>query len=50
MQLYAMSKDKIHVAHGTMALLTELTSFQIAAFLMENIAAVLDSDRKNTPE
>ena len=39
LQLYAMSKDKIHVAHGTMALLTELTSFQIAAFLMENIAA-----------
>ena len=39
MQLYAMSKDKIHVAHGTMALLTELTSFQIAAFLTENIAA-----------
>ena len=31
LQLYAMSKDKIHVAHGTMALLTELTSFQIAA-------------------
>ena len=30
LQLYAMSKDKIHVAHGTMALLTELTSFQIA--------------------
>ena len=40
LQLYAMSKDKIHVAHGTMALLTELTSFQIAAFLMENIAAL----------
>ena len=39
LQLYAMSKDKIHVAHGTMALLTELTSFQIAAFLTENIAA-----------
>lgn len=38
LQLYAMSKDKIHVAHGTMALLTELTSFQIAAFLMENVA------------
>ena len=34
-----MNKDKIHVAHGTMALLTELTSFQIAAFLMENVAA-----------
>lgn len=39
LQLYAMNKDKIHVAHGTMALLTELTSFQIAAFFMENIAA-----------
>lgn len=26
------------MAHGTMALLTELTSFQIAAFLMENVA------------
>ena len=38
-QLYVMNKDNIHVAHGTMALLTELTSFQIAAFLMENIAA-----------
>lgn len=34
-QLYVMNKDNIHVAHGTMALLTELTSFQIAAFLME---------------
>ena len=33
-----MNKDNIHVAHGTMALLTELTSFQIAAFLMENVA------------
>ena len=39
LQLYAMNKDKIHVAHGTMAILTELTSFQIAAFLMENVAA-----------
>ena len=39
LQLYAMNKDRIHVAHGTMALLTELTSFQIAAFLMENVAA-----------
>ena len=37
-QLYVMNKDNIHVAHGTMALLTELTSFQIAAFLMENVA------------
>lgn len=39
LQLYAMNKDKIHVAHGTMALLTELTSFQMAAFLVENVAA-----------
>lgn len=38
-QLYVMNKDKIHVAHGTMALLIELTSFQIVAFFMENIAA-----------
>ena len=45
-----MNKDNIHVAHGTMALLTELTSFQIAAFLMEKCSNVLDTDGKDTSE
>ncbi len=31
-ELYAMSKDKIHVAHGTMALLTELRVFRLQHF------------------
>ena len=39
LQLYAMNKDDIHVAHGTLAILVEVTSFQLATFVLENIAA-----------
>ena len=38
-QLYAMKKDGIELAHGTLALIAELTSFQVAVFFME-VAAV----------
>lgn len=34
-QLYAMKKDGIEIAHGTLALIAELTSFEIAVFFME---------------
>ena len=37
-QLYAMKKDGIEIAHGTLALIAELTSFQIAVFFMEILA------------
>ncbi len=37
-QLYAMKKDGIEIAHGTLALIAELTSFQIAVFFMEIMA------------
>lgn len=37
-QLYAMKKDGIEIAHGTLALVAELTSFQIAVFFMEVMA------------
>ena len=39
LQLYAMNKDDIHVAHGTLSILVEVTSFQLATFILENIAA-----------
>ena len=38
-QLYAMKKDGIEIAHGTLALVGELASFQIAVFFMELMAA-----------
>ena len=38
-ELYAMKKDGIELAHGTLALIAELTSFQVAVFFME-VAAV----------
>ena len=34
-QLYAMKKDGIELAHGTLALVAELASFEIAVFFME---------------
>lgn len=37
-QLYAMKKDGIEIAHGTLALIGELASFQIAVFFMELMA------------
>lgn len=37
-QLYAMKKDGIEIAHGTLALVGELASFQIAVFFMELLA------------
>ena len=39
-QLYAMKKDGIEIAHGTLALAAELASFEIAVFFME-IAAIV---------
>lgn len=39
-QLYAMKKDGIELAHGSLALTAELAGFQIAVFLMEILAAV----------
>ena len=38
-QLYAMKKDGIELAHGTLALVAELASFEIAVFFMEILAA-----------
>lgn len=38
-QLYAMKKDGIELAHGTLALIAELASFEIAVFFMEVMAA-----------
>ena len=38
-ELYAMKKDGIEIAHGTLALAAELASFEIAVFFME-IAAI----------
>ncbi len=38
-QIYAMKRDGIEVGHGTLALIAELASFEIAVFFME-IAAV----------
>lgn len=37
-QLYAMKKDGIEIAHGTLALIGELASFQIAVCFMEIMA------------
>lgn len=37
-QIYAMKKDGIEIAHGTLALIGELASFQIAVFFMELMA------------
>lgn len=37
-QLYAMKKDGIEIAHGTLALIGELASFQLAVFFMEILA------------
>ncbi len=37
-QLYAMKKDGIELAHGTLALIAELASFEIAVFFMEILA------------
>lgn len=37
-QLYAMKKDGIEIAHGTLALIGELASFQIAVCFMETMA------------
>lgn len=38
-QLYAMKKDGIELAHGTLALIAELASFETAVFFMEVMAA-----------
>lgn len=37
-QLYAMKKDGIEIAHGTLALIAELASFEIAVFFAEVMA------------
>ena len=39
-QLYVMKRDGIALSHSTLALLMELASFQIAAFLLEILAII----------
>lgn len=48
-QLYAMKKDGIEIAHGTLALIGELASFQIAVFFMEFMAVMALVSGKVTP-
>ncbi len=48
-QLYAMKKDGIEIAHGTLALIGELASFQIAVFFMELMAIAALIRGKVTP-
>lgn len=49
-QLYAMKKDGIEIAHGTLALLGELASFQIAVFFMELLAVAAMIQGKVAPQ
>lgn len=49
-QLYAMKKDGIELSHGTLALIGELTSFQIAVFFMEIMAVAAMIQGKVTPQ
>lgn len=51
-QLYAMKKDGIELAHGTLALIGELASFQIAVFFMEltAMAAIIRGKVNPSPE
>ena len=49
-QLYAMKKDGLELSHGTLALIGELTSFQIAVFFMEIMAVAAMIQGKVTPQ
>lgn len=49
-QLYAMKKDGIELSHGTLALIGELASFQIAVFFMEVMAVAALIQGKVTPQ
>ena len=48
-QLYAMKRDGIEIAHGTLALIGELASFQIAVFFMELMAVTALIRRRLAP-
>ncbi len=48
-QLYAMKKDGIEIAHGTLALIGELASFQIAVCFMEIMAMAAIIQGKVSP-